>query len=68
MKKLFLILFILTGIAPGYFEINDGVPSIFSADGSEQWRLWAGHDAANVLFDNSSGILFDDVNESLIVV
>ncbi|KKL61894.1 hypothetical protein LCGC14_2190660, partial [marine sediment metagenome] len=67
MKKLILLVLILSGIALAYFEINDDVPGVFSPGGGQQWRLWAGHDSANILFDDSSGILFDDVNESIIV-
>ncbi len=67
MKKLILLILILPGIALSYFEINDDVPAVFSPAGEQQWRMWSGHDQANILFDDSSGILFDDVNESLIV-
>lgn len=67
MKKLIAIILTLAGFAHGYFEQSDGVPAVFSSDGSQQWRLWAGNDAAESLFDDSSGILFDDSGESVII-
>ena len=71
MKKLlfnlFVILFALTGIVSAYFEISDGIPTIYSQSGGEQWRLWAGRDASGVLFDDSSGILFDEEWETVVV-
>lgn len=67
MKKLILLVLIFSGIAFGYFEINDDVPGVFSPGGEQQWRMWAGNDAASTLFDGSSGILFDDVFSSIVV-
>ena len=66
MKKYLLILLCLTGIASGYFEISEDVPTVFSASGGTQWRMWAGGDLAEELFNNSSGILFDDARQSVI--
>ncbi len=67
MRKLIFILLALTGIASGYWEISNDVPTVFSAAGDQQWRMWSGHGAAGSLFNDSSGILFDDTNESIIV-
>ena len=67
MKKLILLVLIFSAIALGYFEQNDGVPGIYSSDGSEKWLLWAGRDKAATLFDGSSGILFSDGNEAVVV-
>lgn len=67
MRKVLIILLCLTAIASGYFEISNDVPTVFSASGEEQWRLWAGPTRAAALFNDSSGILFNDSIESLIV-
>ena len=67
MRKLLLILFILPGVASGYWEISNDVPTVFSAGGDQQWRMWAGQDAASSLFDDSVGILFDDLLETVII-
>ena len=67
MKKLILLVLIMPGLALGYFEINDDVPGVFSPDGSEKWLLWSGQDAANSLFDDSFGILFDEILFTVII-
>ena len=67
MKKLILLVLIFSAVALAYFEQNDGVPGIYSSDGSEKWLLWAGRDKAATLFDGSSGILFSDGNEAVVV-
>ena len=67
MYKQVIILLLLAGVASGYFEISNDVPTIFSQSGEQQWRLWAGHDLANILFDDSTGILFDEENNSLVI-
>ena len=68
MRKLFAIIVLcLTGICSGYFEISNDVPTVFSASADQQWRMWSGHDLAEELFDDSVGILFDDVFSSIII-
>ena len=65
--KYIIILSILIAPVYGYWEISNDVPTVFSADGQEEWRLWMGLAEADELFNNSSGILFDDTRESVIV-
>ena len=60
MKKLILLVLILSGIALAYFEQNDGVPEVFSQDGTQSWRLWTGETLSDLLFNDTPGILFDD--------
>jgi len=67
MIKKSLILLLIASTAFGYFEISNDIPTIFSFSGEEEWRLWSGSDEANELFNNSSGILFDDGRESIII-
>lgn len=67
MKKLILLVLVLSGIALAYFEQNDGVPEVFSDAGTQNWRMWSGQDAASKLYDNSVGILFDDLLLTVIV-
>jgi len=67
MKKLIFILLALTSVASGYFEISNDVPSIFSASSDQQWRLWSGGDLAAELFNNSSGILFDEELQIVVI-
>ena len=68
MRKLLVIILLLTMTAgvSAYWEISNDVPSVFSASGDTQWRMWAGGDSAEELFNNSSGILFDDARQSVI--
>ena len=63
MKKLILLILIFSAIALGYFEQNDGVPEVFSSDGTISWRLWAGQDQGdlfgNAFPDGTPGVMLD---------
>lgn len=67
MLKRIIILLLMAGVSFGYFEISDDVPSIFSDSGDQQWRLWAGNLKAESLYNDSSGIIFDEVLQSVVV-
>ena len=69
MKKLLIITWILTVAlnAHGYFEISNDIPTVFRADGLEQWRMWSGGDSGEELFDNSVGILFDEAAGAIVI-
>lgn len=66
MRRLFLIL-LLAGVTSGYFEISNDVPTVFSDGADQQWRMWSGNQKAATLFDDSVGILFDDVFSTIVI-
>ena len=52
------------GLAFGYFEISNDVPTVFDRSGENEWRMWAGADMAD---DDSTVIMFDDALSSVLV-
>jgi len=70
MKKTFLIMVLLSGLAHGYFEQSDGVPGIYTYDGTEYWVLLAelGDTAeTGVSLTNVDGIVLNDQHQTVIV-
>ena len=67
MKRIITILVLLASPCMAYWQISQGVPSVFSADGTQEWRLWAGNEKAETLFNDSVGILFDDSFSTIVI-
>ncbi len=67
MVKRIVILLLIVSVAFGYFEISNDVPTIFSDSADQQWRLWAGNEKADELFNDSTGILMASDDQAIVI-